>query len=70
MNSASDGERAIDLFYSNNYDLIILDLNIPRLYGMDVLKEIRVDNKEVPILILSAKSEVSDKIEGLDRGGK
>jgi DNA-binding response OmpR family regulator len=65
---ASDGEEAIDLFFSNTYNLVLLDLNLPKLDGMEVLKEIRTDNKEIPILILSARSEVLDKITGLDEG--
>jgi len=68
VDTASDGEEALDLFFSNTYSLIVLDLNLPKLNGMDVLKEIRVDNKEIPVLILSATSEVADKIAGLDEG--
>ena len=68
VDSASDGEEALDLFFSNIYDLVVLDLNIPKLNGMEVLKEIRIDNKEIPVLILSARSEVDDKIIGLNEG--
>ena len=50
------------------YGLVVLGLNLPKLNGMEVLKEIRVDNKEIPVLILSAKGEVADKIAGLDEG--
>ncbi|MCL2198826.1 MAG: response regulator transcription factor [Defluviitaleaceae bacterium] len=66
--AASDGEEALDLFFSNNYALVVLDLNIPILQGMDVLSKIREENKDIPVLILSARSELEDKIEGLDRG--
>ena len=65
---ASDGEEALDLFFSNSYALIVLDLNLPKLDGIDVLKEIRIDNKDIPVLILSARSEVENKIIGLDTG--
>jgi DNA-binding response OmpR family regulator len=65
---ASDGEEALDLFFSNTYDLILLDLNLPKLDGMEVLKEIRADSKDIPILILSARGEVADMIFGLDEG--
>ena len=68
VDAASDGEQALDRFFSNSYDLVILDLNLPKLDGMQVLKEIRGDNKDISILILSARSEVSDKIIGLDEG--
>jgi DNA-binding response OmpR family regulator len=68
VDSAYNGEEALDMFFSNNYDLIVLDLNLPKLDGMDVLKEIRNDNNEIPVLILSARSEVESKINGLDMG--
>jgi DNA-binding response OmpR family regulator len=68
VDAASDGEEALDMFFSNVYDLIVLDLNLPKIGGMEVLEEIRVDNKEIPVLILSAKGEVTDKIAGLDGG--
>jgi DNA-binding response OmpR family regulator len=68
VDAASDGEEALDMFFSNVYDLIVLDLNLPKIDGMEVLEEIRADNKEIPILILSAKGEVTDKISGLDSG--
>jgi len=66
--SAFDGGQALDLYFENNYDLVILDLNLPKLDGMEVLKVIREDNVELPILILSARSEIHDKIQGLDEG--
>jgi len=66
--SAFDGEEAVDLYFENNYDLVILDLNLPKLDGMEALKAIREDNAELPVLILSARSEIQDKIQGLDEG--
>jgi len=66
--SAFDGDEAIDLYFDNSYDLVILDLNLPKMDGMEVLKAIREDNAELPILILSARSEIDDKIQGLDEG--
>ena len=68
VDSAYDGEEALDLFFSNVYGLVVLDLNLPKMDGMEVLKEIREDNKEIPIIILSARSEVEDKIAGLYGG--
>jgi len=65
---AYDGEVALDLFYGNVYDLVVLDLNLPKLSGMEVLLEIRRDNFEIPVLILSARDEVETKIQGLDGG--
>ncbi len=65
---ASDGEEALQLFEINLYDAIILDLNLPKIDGMDVLKEIRKHNQEIKVLILSARSQIEDKITGLDCG--
>ena len=66
--SAHDGEEALNLYFENNYDLVILDLNLPKLDGMEVLKTIREDNAKLPVLILSARSEIQDKVQGLDEG--
>ena len=66
--SAFDGEEGVDLYFENNYDLVILDLNLPKLDGMEVLKVIREDNAELPVLILSARGEIQNKIQGLDEG--
>jgi len=68
VDAASDGEGALELYFSNVYDLIVLDLNLPKLDGIDVLREIRADSKEIPVLILSARDEVADKILGLNEG--
>jgi len=66
--AAGDGEAALEFYFDNQYHLVILDLNLPKLDGLCVLTEIRKENKEVPVLILSARNEVSDKINGLDMG--
>ena len=68
VDAAEDGEQALDFYFDNSYNLVILDLNLPKLDGLDVLKEIRKENKEIPVLILSAKSDIGDKIIGLDMG--
>ena len=68
VDTASDGEAALELFFSNTYSLVVLDLNLPKLDGMDVLREIRMENKDLPVLILSARSELADKIAGFDEG--
>lgn len=66
--AATDGEEALDKFFAAHYDVIILDLNLPRLDGLEILKAIREDDKQVSVLILSARGEVEDKVEGLDLG--
>jgi len=63
-----DGQAAIDYALTGNYDLIVLDIMIPKVNGLDVLKTLRKKSLSTPILLLSAKSEVTDKIEGLDTG--
>ena len=68
VDAAGDGEEALELYYSNQYNLIVLDLNLPKLDGLEVLREIRKENKDIHVLVLSARDEVSDKISGLDMG--
>lgn len=68
VDAASDGEEALRMAEINEYDAIVLDMNLPKLDGLDVLKAIRRHNQEIKVLILSARSEVEDKIAGLDGG--
>ncbi|WP_028235813.1 response regulator transcription factor [Pseudobutyrivibrio sp. MD2005] len=68
VDSALDGQKALDLALSNGYDEIILDIMMPKLSGLEVLKEIRGRNIVTPVLMLTAKAEVDDRVEGLDAG--
>ena len=63
-----DGDTAIDLLGSERYDLVLLDLNLPGADGMTVLRTLRQTDRETRVLILSARSEAADKVEGLDAG--
>lgn len=63
-----DGEEAYDLINTETYDLVVLDLNLPGMDGIDILTEIRKQNTALKILILSARGSVSDKVLGLDTG--
>ena len=63
-----DGDAAIALLGSERYDLVLLDLNLPGADGMTVLRTLRQTDRETRVLILSARSEVEDKVEGLDAG--
>jgi DNA-binding response OmpR family regulator len=65
---ANDGEMAYELAYAEDYDLLIVDLMIPKKNGARFIKELRLNGKNVPILILSAKDSVTDKVDGLDLG--
>ena len=63
-----DGEAALDWLASNNYDGVILDVMMPKLDGFTVLRRLRAAGNSVPVLMLTAKSEVDDKVMGLDAG--
>jgi DNA-binding response OmpR family regulator len=65
---ACDGEDALYKFEVNEYDLIILDLMVPKVDGITVCRKIREVNTNVPILILTAKDATEDKVKGLDAG--
>lgn len=61
-----DGEEALYEYEVNEYDLIVMDLNLPKKDGLEVLREIRAKNQEIKVLILSARTKVGDRIRGLD----
>ena len=63
-----DGEKALELLGVERYDLVLLDLNLPGKDGMTVLRTLRQSDRETRVLILSARSEVEDKVAGLDAG--
>lgn len=65
---ATDGEKALDRIYDQPFDLIVLDIMMPVKDGLSVLQEIRQAKIGTPVLLLSAKSEINDKIKGLDQG--
>ena len=68
VDTCYDGEEALDYVLTEEYDLIVLDLNLPGMDGMDILRELRMKNEETKVLILSARSQIADKVEGLDAG--
>ena len=63
-----DGDKALALLGVERYDLVLLDLNLPGADGMTVLRTLRQTDRDTKVLILSARSEVADKVEGLDTG--
>ncbi len=65
---ARDGEEALYKFEINEYDLVLLDLMIPKVDGLSVCRQIRKTNPHLPILVLTARDAVEDKIKGLDAG--
>ena len=68
VDMCNDGEQALEMIYAELYDLIVLDLNLPGVDGMEILRELRKENEETKVLILSARSQIADKVEGLDSG--
>lgn len=68
VDTAFDGEEAMDIISTDSYDLIILDLNLPGMDGLDILRNMRENDNETNVLILSARGGLNDKIEGLDSG--
>lgn len=68
VDAVYDGTSGLDKALSGIYDLIILDVMLPKMNGIKVLEEIRKSNSDMPILMLTAKSEIEDKICGLDNG--
>ena len=68
MDFCCDGNKAIELLGVERYDLALLDLNLPGADGMTVLRTLRQNDRDTKVLILSARSEVADKVEGLDAG--
>lgn len=68
VDGASDGEAGLDNALAGIYDLIILDIMLPKMDGIQVLKNIRKEGLSTPVILLTAKGEISDKIKGLDSG--
>ena len=68
VDAVFDGQVALEYLESDNYDGVILDIMMPKVDGITVLKEIRRKGNRVPVLMLTAKSEVDDKVLGLDAG--
>jgi len=65
---AFDGEEGLYLGLSGSYDLILLDIMMPKLDGFEVLRELRKQGIKTPVLMLTARNQIEDKIKGLDEG--
>ena len=68
VRSAADGETGLSLARSEKPDLVVVDVMLPRLDGLSVVRELRKDDPDLPVLILSAKGQESDKVAGLRLG--
>jgi len=65
---ASDGEKAENLLHGTVFDLLILDIMLPKKDGLSILESLRSTNNELPVLLLTAKGTVDDRVKGLDTG--
>ena len=68
VDSCFDGKEALDYIFSIEYDVIILDIMLPKLDGFEVLKKIRKQNIKTPVLLLTARDGIEDRVQGLDFG--
>ena len=66
--SVGDGREALDIISSEEFDLIILDIMLPGLNGLEVLRRMRKDGNMTPVIMLTARDSVMDKVSGLDMG--
>ena len=68
VDSCFDGKEALDYIFSAEYDVILLDIMLPKLDGFEVLKKIRNKNIKTPVLLLTARDGIEDRVQGLDFG--
>ena len=68
VDSCFDGEEAVRYVEGTEYDAVILDIMLPKLDGFEVIKRIRAKKNKVPILLLTARDNIDDKVKGLDYG--
>ena len=69
VDAASDGENGLFMATEYPFDAAVIDLGLPKLSGIDVIKQLRTNGFELPILILTARSRWQEKVEGLEAGG-
>ena len=68
VDAVYDGEDAFDYLETGCYDVAVLDIMMPKMDGITVLKKIRAEGSKIPVLMLTAKSEIEDRVLGLDSG--
>ena len=68
VETAANGEEALDKIWADTYDLVVLDIMMPHVDGLAVLQELRAGNIKVPVLMLTARGDLDDRIKGLDLG--
>jgi two-component system, OmpR family, copper resistance phosphate regulon response regulator CusR len=65
---AADGDKALRLARSGKFDLLILDLGLPRKHGFELLRELRAEDRRLPVVILTARDSIQDTVAGLEHG--
>jgi two-component system OmpR family response regulator/two-component system copper resistance phosphate regulon response regulator CusR len=65
---ARDGERGLELARSHQYDLIVLDLMLPKVHGLELLKQIRAEGNQTPVIVLTSMGAVDERVQGLQAG--
>ncbi|MDD7511343.1 MAG: response regulator transcription factor [Peptostreptococcaceae bacterium] len=68
VDAVYDGDAALEYLEADNYDCVILDIMMPKIDGIEVLRKIRKNGNKIPVIMLTAKSQLDDKILGLDAG--
>ena len=68
VDAVYNGQEALDYIATGNYDIVLMDVMMPVMDGITALKRIRADGNQIPVLLLTAKSEADDKVMGLDSG--
>lgn len=68
VDAVYDGEEALEYLDADNYDGVILDIMMPKVDGLEVLRELRKNGNKIPVLMLTARSEIDDRVKGLDYG--
>ncbi len=68
VDAVYNGQDALDYLTAGNYDCAVMDVMMPKMDGITVLKKIRAQGISIPVLLLTAKSEIDDRVEGLDSG--
>lgn len=68
VDAVYDGEEALSYLDAGNYDVLILDIMMPKIDGLTVLRKLREQGSHIPVLMLTARSEIDDKVLGLDTG--
>ena len=68
VDSAFDGIEGLSKIHNNNYDCIVLDIMLPEMDGFELIKKMREEGKDTPVIMLTAKDSIEDRVEGLNRG--